>query len=136
MIHFEITQSPDDNARTHFQFHFNQIYLGRTDGHLHIQDSALAPNHLMLEVIENDLLVHPQPTVESYLLNGKRATSVRKIKIGDQITLGQTTLKVLSFTLTPTLTKKEILNQKLQTLVEGASSRLAVIESLSQKSKG
>ncbi len=135
MIHFEITQSPDDNVQTHFQFHLNQIYLGRSDGQLHIQDSTLAPSHLMLEVVENDLLVHPQTNVESYLINGKRSTSVRKIKINDLITLGQTTLKVISFSHTSLETKKDILNKKLKSLVESNSKRLGVIEMLSQKNK-
>lgn len=89
----------------------------------------------MLEVVENDLLIHPQQNVEAYLINGKRSTSVRKIKTGDMISIGQTQFKILSFNESFKLSKKELLSKKLNALVEENSSRLKVIESMNLKSK-
>jgi hypothetical protein len=130
MINIEFIKSPDDNVKTSFKFMQNELYLGRSEGNLRIQDSELLPSHLMLEVHENDFILHPQKEVLSYLINGKRATSIRKIKTNDVITIGKTEFKILEFSFTPPLTKKMILDKKLAELITTESSRLPAIEKL------
>lgn len=135
MIHFEVTQCPDENVLQAFQFYQNQIYLGRTTGDLWINDAALSPSHLLLEVIGKELLIHPQRDVEFYLINGKRATAIRKLKVNDTVTIGRTTIKIRAFSETEMLTKKDILNKKLNKLIEENSTRLTVIEQLTKRMK-
>lgn len=135
MINFEIINSPDSNVISEFKYFQNQIYLGRTTGDLWIDDQDLLTSHIMLEVIEKDLLIHPQKSVEFYLLNGKRATAIRKLKPRDEITFGKTKLRVISFEETPKESKKEILNKKLNALMEENSPRLTVVESLTKLMK-
>lgn len=89
MIHFEITQSPDLNVLTSFRFMKNEIYLGRRAHDLSISDLALKNIHLLLEIPETELLIHPQKDVDHYLINGKRATSIRKLKIGDTVSFAK-----------------------------------------------
>src|SRR4051794_2770055 len=113
MIHIEITHSPDPNVIKNFQFFQNLIYLDRTSGNLHILDNQLLSTHLMVEVIDQDLLVHPQRDVEHYLIDGKRSTAVRKIKKGQTITIGKTSFKVIEFEFTQFKTKKEVLDEKM-----------------------
>lgn len=135
MIHLEITKSPDTNILTHFKFFQNEVYLGRTSGNLHIKDSALKDSHMMVEVVEKDLIIHPQRGVESYLIDGKRSSNIRKITIGQTITIGTTHFKVLSYEETPTVSKKKILDEKLAQLFEANSPRLVVIENLAKRMK-
>ncbi len=135
MIHFEITTCPDSNVVAPFTFYQNQIYLGKSTGDLWINDSSLLASHAMLEVIEKDLLFHPQKGVEFYLLNGKRSSSIRKLKINDTITLGKTTIKILNFRETLRDSKKVILNNKLNKLIEENSQRLTVVEKLTKMKK-
>lgn len=135
MIQIEILESPDKDVETSFQFFHNAIYLGRTSGNLHIKDPGLNQTHLMIEVVESDLIIHPQKAVESYLLDGKRSTTVRKIKLNQKITIGHTTLKVIAFEETQFPSKKAILDQKLSQLIEQNSPRLSVIEKLSKLMK-
>jgi hypothetical protein len=135
MIYLEIAQSPDINVLSHFRYFQNQVYFGRTSGDLWIDDKDLSPSHVMLEVIGKDLIIHPQKGVEFFLINGKRASTVRKIKMNDQITIGQTTFKILHFEETIRLSKKDILNTKLNKLIEENSPRLSVIESLTRLMK-
>ena len=135
MIHFEITEGPDLNTTAPFLFYQNQIYLGRTSGDLWIKDHDLSASHVMLEVIGHELLIHPQKGVEFYLINGKRATTIRKIKVNDVIQIGATKIKVLSFEETIRESKKTLLNQKLQKLIEANASRLVIVESLTKKMK-
>lgn len=135
MIHFEVLKSPDENVLEQFHFYQNQIYIGRTQGDLWINDHQLSSTHLILEVIGNDLLIHPQKEVSFYLINGKRASAVRKLKVNDQVTIGQSVIKILAFLETEKESKKQILNQKLNHLIETNSSRLPVIEALSKLMK-
>lgn len=135
MIEFQILQGPDENVISSYKFFQNQIYLGRTSGDLQINDHNLYQSHVMLEVIGKELLIHPQRGVEFFLINGKRASAIRKLKINDHVTLGQTELKVLSFEETEAVSKKNILNNKLNKLIEESSSKLSVIESLTKLMK-
>lgn len=135
MIHLEITTSPDKNVLTDFKFCQNEVYLGRSSGNLQIIDPELRESHIMIEVVERDLIIHPQKNVESYLIDGKRSSTIRKIKAGQLITMGTTSFKVISFEETPTVSKKKILDAKLSQLVEQNSGRLVVIEKLAKLMK-
>jgi hypothetical protein len=135
MIHFEVIKSPDENVLAKFNYFQNQIYIGKNHGDLWINDKELFNTHIMLEVIGNDLLVHPQKEVPFYLINGKRASAIRKLKVGDQITIGQTILQISVFAESEKESKKQILNEKLNQLIETSASRLSVIEALSKLMK-
>lgn len=135
MINIEIKASPDSNVVTSFAFFQNQIYLGRTNGDLLIEDNALSASHVMLEVIGKELIIHAQKNVEFFLINGKRASAVRKIKINDLITIGKTILAVTGYEETSRETKKEILDKKLNQLVENNSLRISIIENLTKAMK-
>jgi hypothetical protein len=135
MIHFEISESPDQNILSAYKYHQNQIYLGRTTGDLWIHDNSLLASHIMLEVIGKELLIHPQKGVEFFLINGKRASNIRKLKVNDQISIGNSQIKILGFEETLRESKKEILNKKLNALIEENSSRLVVVEKLTKLMK-
>jgi hypothetical protein len=135
MIHFEVIKSSDENVLEQFNYFQNQIYIGKNQGDLWINDNELMKSHIMLEVIGNDLLVHPQKEVPFYLINGKRASAIRKLKIGDQVTIGKTILQITHFAETEKESKKQILNKKLNELIETNASRLSVIEALSKLMK-
>lgn len=135
MIQFKISKSSDPNVLNTYQFMQNLIYLGRSSGNLRIADPLINPTHLMIEVVEKDLIVHPQRDVSHYLINGKRATQVRKIKLGDTLTVGNTTLEILGFEETQVQEKKQILDKKMATLLEQNSGRLDIIEQLVRLSK-
>lgn len=132
MISFKILSSPDYEINTQtYTYYQNIIYLGFAQGHFFIKDSELIDNHLMLEVLDNDLLLHPNPKIESFLIDGKRATSVRKLKINQIVTIGNTQIQILDFKNTEHLTRKEILDAKLNQILERDDSRLTIIEKLS-----
>ncbi len=135
MIKFEILESPDQEVISTFEYFHNLIYIGRSSGNLTIQDPALLKSHLMLEVVGQDMIVHPQKSVDFYLINGKRATTPRKIHEGETVAFGNTKLKLISFEETAPYSKKNILNAKLDQLIESGSHKLTVIEALSKLSK-
>jgi hypothetical protein len=132
MINIEFIESPDLDVIAPFKYFQNQIYIGRTVGDLWVNDNDLLPAHIFLEVIGSDLLIHPQKDVEYYLLNGKRASSIRKLKVNDVIRIGKTIFKILNFSETITESKQEILDKKLDKLISENSLCLPVIESLTK----
>lgn len=131
MIAIEVLETPDANAKAAFRFFKNDLYIGHKSGDLLISDPELLASHLMIEIVENELLIHPQKGVTHFLINGKRATTIRKVKIGESIGIGTTTFKVTEFSLTPDLSKKTYLNQKLARLIDANSPSLPVIEKIS-----
>jgi hypothetical protein len=135
MIQFQILKSPDDNVLREYKFHQNLLYIGRTSGDFCIQDPELSRSHIMIEVVEENLLIHPQKNVSHYLINGKRATEIRKIKPGESLTIGGTLIKILAYNNTPSLTKKQILDSKMAQLMKEDSERLGLIENLVRMSK-
>ena len=135
MIKFKIFKSPDPSVITEFRFLKNEIHLGREKGDLQIQDLDLHSGHIMMEIVGPDLLIHPQRQVDHYLINGKRTTAIRKLKINDEITIGKTFIRILEFYETLHESKKEILNRKLNELVNRDSGRLIVIEKLTNHMK-
>lgn len=135
MINFEIIEGPDHNVLASYKYFQNQIYLGRNSGDLWINDGDLFTSHIMLEVLGAELLIHPQKGVEFYLINKKRASNIRKLKIHDQITIGKTVLRIIAFEESVRLNKKTLLDQKLQRLIDEDSPRLPVIERLTQLMK-
>lgn len=135
MIHIDIIQGPDSDSLSLFQFFQNELYIGNSTGNLIIRDPELYASHLMLEVVENDLLVHPQKNVESYLIDGKRASTIRKVKRGQILTIGSTQMKIINFESTAFKSKKSLLDDKLAELVETNSPRLQTVEQLAKMMK-
>jgi hypothetical protein len=135
MIHFEILKSPDSSMITKIEFFQNVIYIGKTKGNIILNDTSLLESHVMIEVINNDLIIHPQKNVDYYLIDGKRATSIRKIKTNQVITIGQTSFKIINFEETKLKSKKNTLDEKLNILIESNSSRLEIIEDLAKMMK-
>ena len=135
MIQLEILSGPDRNALGNFQYFQNEIYLGRTSGDLRIQDPQVLESHLMIEIVESDLIIHPQKKVEFYLIDGKRASTIRKIKAGQKITIGGTTFKIINFSFNEMPSKKVILDLKLNELSDINSPKLGVVEKLAKMMK-
>lgn len=135
MILLEILSSPDKTVLYKFEFHQNQIYIGRNSASLNIADPGLLDSHALIEVVENELIFHPQAGVSSYLIDGKRASNVRKIRLFQAITVANTCLRILEFKETKFRSKKAILDEKLAKLIDENSHRIQVIEQLGRMMK-
>jgi len=135
MIHFQITDSIDSDVIEEFKYFQNQLYLGKKEGNLIIHDPQLRDTHVMIEIVEGELLIHPQRGVDFYLIDGKRATTIRKIKAHQKITIGSTTLRILDFAETSYPSKKSLLDEKMSILANENSPKMAVIEKIAQMMK-
>ena len=135
MIQFEITESPDQDVVGDYHLFKNEIYLGTLLTDIIIKDPEIRKSHAFIEVVDNLLLFHPQKDVSFYLLNGKRALTIRKLKTGDMIQIGKTKIKIIGFNFSANPSRKEILDSKLQQFMNQQDARLEVIEKLGQLMK-
>lgn len=135
MIQFEIVESPDQDVIGDYHLFKNEIYLGTVLTDIIIHDPEMRKSHAFMEVVNDVLLFHPQKDVSFYLLNGKRALTIRKLKASDIIQIGKTKIKIIGFSFSATHSRKEILDSKLQQFMNQQDARLTVIEKLGQLMK-
>lgn len=135
MIEFEIMESPDSDVIGHYLIHKNEIYLGQILTDINIKDPLLLGSHAFMEVLEDKFLFHPQKDIGHYLLNGKRALTIRKLKNYDIIQIGKTKIKIISYQYKYYPSRKEILDQRLASFIASQDPRLEIIEMLGQMMK-
>ncbi|MBY0516156.1 MAG: hypothetical protein K2P81_04570 [Bacteriovoracaceae bacterium] len=134
MLEITVLKSEDPDFEGVWSFQKNQIYFGHPDGD--IAPSGL-PNSFtfMLEVLPEFLQVHPHPDLEFWLLNGKRASKGRKVKIGDNIQVQNIEFKITAAKFQEFKTKKQILDMKLKQLISTEAPILNLIQLLNAKTK-
>ena len=134
MLEIHITTCTDPEYEGVWRFEKNQIYFGHPEGDIS-PVGMLPSNAFMLEVLPDFLQAHPGPIMEYWLLNGKRATKSRKLKVGDQVQVGEVTFKVTAAEYREVQSKKQILDARLKALVEQQSPLLELVHLLNVKSK-
>ena len=134
MLEVQVVSCPDPEFQGTWRFFKNQIYFGYPEGDIS-PPGELNSFAFMLEVLPDFLQAHPHSSVEFWLLNGKRASKPKKIKVGDTLQVGEIVFKVTEAKYQEFLTKKQILDVKLKALVAAESPLLGLIQLLNAKTK-
>ena len=132
MIKIQCLESPDNNAIGTYEYGQNMIYLGRKNTDFILNDLSLPENAMFFEIIENNFYIHPQKSLDYFLVNGKRCTGVKKIKREDTVTVGATKIKLIDFSVSIYSTKKQVLDQKLGEIVQTNSPKLEMVRKLTE----
>lgn len=135
MLAIEVLSCPDPEYEGVWKFHQNQIYLGYPEGDIAPALAELPSFAFLIEVLPNLIQGTPHPAVDHWLLNGKRATRPRRLRLGDVIAVHGVQIKILDAAVDEFVSRKSILDSKLQALVESNSSVLPVIKALRDKTK-
>jgi len=134
MIEIEITKSVDIDFLGKWQFHKNNIYIGYP-----LADVAYPPIDLsyafLIEVLPEAIQVIPHPKLEFWLLNSKRSTQQRTIKIGDSLKVGDLEFKITQAQFEETFSKKTVLDERLKDLVKTEDESLMLISLINKKVK-
>jgi len=101
---------------------------------IYLPKSNLSDIHFFIEIIEDKLILHLNKKAEPILVNTKRTTHFKNIKVGDVITADDIQFKVLRFKDEKNISKKEKLNQVVSTLEQDNPELLQIISSLSELS--
>lgn len=114
MIHLEVQSSTDSDRLGSFLFHKELIYVGvNHDADLFIPEDGLKKNHIFLEVVESKLLVHLGRDTKFILVNGKRTTSFKTLKIGDTISINSLTVKIINYLATANSSPSDFLKNRV-----------------------
>lgn len=132
MIKIQCLESPDNNAIGTYEYGQNMIYLGRKNTDFILNDLSLPENAMFFEIIEKNFYIHPQKSLDYFLVNGKRCTGVKKIKREDTVTVGATKIKLIDFSASIYSTKKQVLDQKLGEIVQTNSPKLEMVRKLTE----
>lgn len=121
MIEISVNSSPDIESKGKYRYYKNFIRIGNNNGDVIISDPEIINSHLILEISEEGVLAKKNPQIASYLVNEKKTTGNKKLKLGDKITLGTTTFQILFFEFTKASSKKETINQNLEMIMSDQS---------------
>ena len=135
MLVIEIMTCPDPEFEGVWRFHQNQIYLGYPEGDIAPAVDGLPSFAYMIEVLPHMIQGTPHPEVDHWLLNGKRATRPRRLRLGDTIVVMGIKMKVVEAALEEFTSRKTILDSRLQELIAANSPILPVIKLLKEKTK-
>lgn len=131
MIELEITDSPDKDILGKRTYYFDQISIGSGLGSTAIiSESKLEAIAIIMEVGEKGVEVDVGEA-EFYLSNGKKIYEGKLHKEGDIIVIGQTTIKVVSYSKTDM--PRSDLESVYQKTIEEDPSREGLFNELKQE---
>lgn len=127
----------DDPLKTgEYCFHKSQLYVGSNlSADLYLKDSNLYPNHFFIEIVGNKLLLHPHRTIDFYLIDGKRTTSMRYLKVDQTVAYKSVEFVIKSFSDASVPSFRETLNNKTDELIKTKSPLLDIITKLEEQLK-
>ena len=88
------------------------------DADLFIPADGILNNHIFLEVVDSKLLAHLGRETEFILINGKRTTSFKTLKIGDLISLNSLSFKIQNFSLSASGSISDFLKERVAQVKE------------------
>lgn len=135
MLAIEVISCPDPEYQGLWRFHKNQVYLGFPEGDIRPELNGLCSFAFMLEVLPDMVQAIPHPELPFWLLNGKRATKSRKLRLGDEINVSGVKMVLREAKHVSVEGKKAILDRRLQELVASQSPLLPLIKILSDRAK-
>lgn len=133
MIKLTILDSIDTDAKGPRTLWTNAIYLGHKKGDVLVRDPEIVNHHFKLEVIDNELYGYLHPKLKNFHHNGKIASKKIRLKAQDKIKLGQTTIEINQFELTPLENFKQATNDRLDALIEADSPILDLLKEVEEE---
>lgn len=123
MIEVEVISSPDEEMLGKHLFYRNYLTMGQNIGDLLFLDKGIIDGQILIEVTEKDLLIHNAAS-DHYFINDKIANGSKKIKIGDVIGIGKTSVKICHAGHIQIKSKKEIIRKSLQLISQAEEHSL------------
>lgn len=136
MIVIELTKCKFSLKTNEYTFHKNHIYIGSNfSADLYINDSNIFTNQFYLEIIENRLLIHPHRSLGFYLVDGKRTTSRRYLKVGQRVSFDENEFIIKNFIEVNDETFREKLNTNTDKIISNNPDILKIIKKIEEQSQ-
>lgn len=131
MITIEFIHSPDQDIITRFDFLFDRIALSqKAPADLIIADPDFPHQPIGLRMEADRLVLLPDDT--PYLHNGKKMLGVRRLSQNDEITIGKTSFRILSFSTTEQ-SYEQRLRQKFQEINQSSPDIAVILDLLEEE---
>ncbi|MBL7665550.1 MAG: hypothetical protein JNM93_10490 [Bacteriovoracaceae bacterium] len=124
MIKIEITSATNTDLLGTRTFHKNSITIGNRLCDVFIEHEGT----FFLDIIDEQLHFNNQKT--RYKLNSKTATLSKNLKVNDTIAFENVEFKILEFSTSAQLTKREFLNREVETLLNTNPEGAALLKEL------
>lgn len=134
MIQLKVEECPSSDYVGEYIFHKNLIYIGANiDADLYLEDGALVGNHLLVEIVDGQLLAHLGKDAPSFWVDGKLATKFKFLAAGNVVKIGSTKIRIVLFAPTSKTSKREVLNKNTDELIQANSPLLDYIKDLQRE---
>ena len=101
MLSFEVIHSEDPELSNDFLNYFDHFKIGSSSqADIIINDSLLSALHIKLEVKEESLICKSADSESSFLVNGKKYSGSKVLKVNDELSIGNTKIKITDFSKT------------------------------------
>ena len=133
MIRFEIIKSPDPFVLGSQTYYRNYLSVGKGLSDINIFDEKINSPHIVFEISSSFLFIHLASSVDAILINKKRVTKTKKISKDEIISIGESEIKILDFSLTGYESQKLTILKNLQQIEKDPS--LTEIKEIIEKTK-
>lgn len=102
MITLEVLKSSDQTALGHYEYKFDNVYIGRSHKNdLIFLDRELPLKYIAIKILDDQgkptLVIKSLEKEPFFFVNGKKVSGLLKIRPGDLIAFGPNQLKIISF---------------------------------------
>ena len=135
MINIDIISARDSNLLGNYHFLKNIVYVGSNhQSDIYCPNTNLSDIHFFIEILENKLILHVNQKAEAILVNSKRTTHFKNLKVGDIIEVDHIKFKITDFSYHKMISKKEKLNELVASLEQRDPELLEIISLMSKES--
>lgn len=135
MIKLEIIAADDINRLGVYTFHKNILNIGtHSANELICQEEGIGKNHLSIFIEEDSLYSYPFNVEDTYHVNNKITHNKKRLAKGDTIKMAATEIKILEFSTSSFMKRKDFLNQKVSTLKNEDPEILQIIQKINEQS--
>ncbi len=98
MLCFQIIKSNDESMPNQLLSHFDKFIIGSSKrADIIIKDHSVSPLHISLEVKKDSIVCRSFLKGTVFLINKKKYSGAKVIKVNDIISLGETQIQILNF---------------------------------------
>lgn len=131
MIELEILKADDHNRIGHYIFYKDQLSFGSSqEDDLLSFNTHTIPKHILFKLKDAHIYVHLNNTIKHIHVNGKKTTSLKKIKTADIIEIADTQMRVTAFSKENNITRKDFLDRRVSELRENPIELVSILQSI------
>ena len=134
MIEIELTNTESSDQNGRIKFGKNSISIGNHPYcDLYLPHPDLIRDHVIFNIENNKIHLHPNKLINFVIVDGKRTTSAIIFKIGSVLVLGPFNIKLLTFEISEFIPMNKKINEITDKLIQEKSPFLDILKSFNEE---